>query len=81
MYFFFQKLEIPNKIKIKIKISCLTSPCTSFFVGKNAAKLPDLDAKIPEIAIFTKKDSSRSPKYRRILKLFYFPLLQVAKFG
>jgi hypothetical protein len=51
-------------------------------VEKNAPKLPDLEAKIPEIAIFTTKiGSSRSPKYSWILKLFYFPLLQVAKFG
>jgi hypothetical protein len=52
-----------------------------FFVEKNAPKLPDLEAKIPEIAVFTKIGSSRSPKYSKILKLFYFPLLQVAKFG
>ncbi len=48
---------------------------------KNAPELPDLEAKIPEIAIFSKIGSSRSPTYSRILKLFYFPLLQVAKFG
>jgi hypothetical protein len=50
-------------------------------VEKNAPELPDLEAKIPEIAIFSKIGSSRSPTYSRILKLFYFPLLQVAKFG